>query len=106
MSSIDKKIKKIGVPCCHHALYPVVGCLATALISGSLNQWVVFRQILTSISITGTSINTSPQCPGPEKPAVRYPHFAGFNLWSTCDISDLQVDRKYHLVTWLAIKYL
>ncbi len=42
----------------HAAYYPVVGCSAAASISASLNQWVVFRQILTSISITGTSINT------------------------------------------------
>ena len=27
-------------------------------ISAASNQWVVFRQILTNISITGTSINT------------------------------------------------
>jgi hypothetical protein len=39
-------------------LYPVDGCLATAPISAALNQWVVFRQIFTSINITGTSINT------------------------------------------------
>ena len=38
------------------AFYPDVGCLAVAPISAVLNQWVVFRQILTSI--TGTSINT------------------------------------------------
>ena len=42
----------------HIEFYPAVGCWAAAPISAVLNQWVVFRQILTSISITGTSIKT------------------------------------------------
>jgi len=38
--------------------YLLDGCSAVAPVSAALNQWVVFRQTFTSISISGTSIKT------------------------------------------------
>ena len=38
-------------------IYLVAGCSA-ATVSAALNQWVVFKQIFTSIGMAGPSINT------------------------------------------------